>query len=566
MSFLLSLKSLDILGEDITFNYNGSNKTGSKLGGGASVILAILLALLIVGFGQDFFKRTNPNVIRESKDDGTVSIFNITNHKLSLAFRVMYGDLVSVRDYTGVYINTYLYQYKKVKGDWVPVTQGKKFELVKCTEDMVSSKEEFVNSGFENYLCPIFDNTTLGGIWGASEYVGYFYLDVVLCKDGMKNNDGQDCQSEEETNKLINNDTQLYFSQIVPQTVATPTNYHKGIRTSYSMEYFRLSSQLTKVYYYFFIETIMKTDYGWILKDERIDSLIGLNKVKYDYNLRNAQIDNILATTIYYFGRETDVYRREYSKIQTLSANIGGILKLFIMFFQFLVSYYNRKIFESQMGNYVQSSAIESKDISNTKIFKSFGKDYKDNKIIKDSKDGKDGKDGKFNKNSKDSKDNNVEFSKINQSDQFMNKNFINLNNNNQENVLSLNAVSKFVQENSSTNLKEAIDPFNTHSIKLLTPDLLVKLCNSNIENIDSSLTRYSFNVWNYFKLSLCCCFSDKQKLNLINNKISKLNKMLDIEDYLLKSKFKEIVFNLLFTDEQRLGITQLLRNDVKVN
>ena len=55
----------DIIGGSLDFNYrNGSFKT--SLGGILSLIMLIILCLLIFAFGRDFYKRINPEFIKQT--------------------------------------------------------------------------------------------------------------------------------------------------------------------------------------------------------------------------------------------------------------------------------------------------------------------------------------------------------------------------------------------------------------------------------------------------------------------------------------------------------------------
>ena len=61
------LKKIDIFGQKIELTFRGTTSIKTPFGGCVLIILLLISTLLIVGIGQDFFKRINPTVKRETE-------------------------------------------------------------------------------------------------------------------------------------------------------------------------------------------------------------------------------------------------------------------------------------------------------------------------------------------------------------------------------------------------------------------------------------------------------------------------------------------------------------------
>ncbi len=84
-------KQFDLLGSDFTLMYKGEKQMKTKIGGFLCLIAGIIFILLMIGFGQDFFKRTNPNVIRETENPTVYPRYNITNKNFSVDVKLNLG-------------------------------------------------------------------------------------------------------------------------------------------------------------------------------------------------------------------------------------------------------------------------------------------------------------------------------------------------------------------------------------------------------------------------------------------------------------------------------------------
>lgn len=381
------MEKFDFLGGKITLSYKGETSIKTKFGGIITIIISIILSLLIVGFGNDFFYRTNPTIIRETVSSNNFPVYNLTNKQFP--FAVDFEDLngVPFEDTRALYFEIIYMQYQRdADGKW-NVT-NKVVDIIPCTEDMFEGNDTFKKYNFQKYLCPNLGTGIIIGGSPSSNFSSSLFFSVKKCEEGKVNFKGEPCLSMKETKDIIDNGG-LYLNFYIQKTFITPNNYENGISYRLINEYFTISSFLQKSYVYYFSETIMKTDYGWILRNEKLISIIGLQSKEIDYNLVTT---DTLASLWLQFSNERDLYKRDYMKVQTLVANVGGILKLFLTIGQFIVVFHNNIEFDKKILNYCDSNLIKNKNIITEIQIKSQIAEVKDDKNRKGLNKGSKGK------------------------------------------------------------------------------------------------------------------------------------------------------------------------------
>lgn len=340
-----SLKDFDIFGNNLSLFYQGSRTIKTHIGGIVCLSTGLVLILLIIGFGQDFFKRINPSVIRESENPVNYPIFNMSKILYNSPVRLEDADGNELADYKSFYIQGVIYNYRFVNGSWNQTLFGY-LNMTRCTVEMFKDPNIFKSSSLEKFWCPVWNGILLGGSW-SSDFVGYYYFNINRCQENKTNANNETCHPLEKTLDLYNQ-SQIYFSGFFQKSLVTSSNYTMGVTTTLFNEYLQITFDLYKKVYYYFFETRMTTDYGWILSSRKVSSSLGFESKNFDFNKAN---DNglVLGTVIYYFNKEIDKYTREYMKIQTLAANVGGILKIFLLAGSIVIGKYNDLFYYSDI-------------------------------------------------------------------------------------------------------------------------------------------------------------------------------------------------------------------------
>ena len=360
----------DYFSPEIRLFYYGKNRIQTNFGGVLSIFIVIITGLLIFAFGVDIFKRENPQFIKSSFNNGTYNYFTADNKNFPTFFRLQHdsdrnnfwaNDTLVYFEPWFTYArrqedNTWLYEYDDL------------LELNFCTRDMFSEEFQYLieNIDIENYYCPQYNYTKqFGGYWDTNT-VGYFNTFLQACNEGSKNPKGEDCATNEERLKNVNSLTFVFF---YPKVVVDPNNYDKGIYYTLGSTTVFPDFYLIKKYEVFMRNSIMSSDYGWLISNNEDKSLLGFSHMTFDMETtgdHNKQ--NTYVKFNYYVTQDTDNYKRVYPKAQTLAAQVGGILKIIFLLGQILLDSYSfSSLLESVMNFSIKKIAIKSNEIVNNK-------------------------------------------------------------------------------------------------------------------------------------------------------------------------------------------------------
>lgn len=244
------LKSLDILGDKISFLNDGSKIQKTNFGGFFTCVSSIILALLIYGFGQDFFKRLNPAVIKATQNPDEYPFWNVTNSNFTFAFRVEDFEGNKWENTTMFYLEGYYYYLEMKEGEWEEIANIP-LDIVQCTLEMFPPGISFVNNyNLSELYCPVLNNFYFGGYWEYNK-IGYMMINLMYCREGLTNNKGENCSSELDIIDTLKNQRVMsfYYNKIV----VDPKNYRYPIKKEIENTYYQLDNIVTKSAYYFSI-------------------------------------------------------------------------------------------------------------------------------------------------------------------------------------------------------------------------------------------------------------------------------------------------------------------------
>ena len=444
------MKMFDILGSRIFFYYKNNSIIKSNFGGLITLLTGILLALLLLGFGRDFFKRTNPTFIPKTESPEEFPQIIINNKNLSFAFTLEDTDGLPKRNDSIFYIDFNYWGYVKDENGIFQKVVEELLPVSNCEAKHFGDENIFEKKGFASWACPDFNNITLGGDFGAN-FVYYLRIEVKLCPtNGFNPRTGVKCGSEEDRINFMSN--RVFFSTITQHVLVNPSNYNSPLTYDYLYSYKLLIDGFIKRQAIYFQRYKVESDFGWILQTSKIQEILGQNYIVSDFVLENEKINYF--DTMIYVDKNINSYRREYIKVQKLAAEVGGILKLVIMLSQIIIQTYSNLIMKIEFSNeYIEQNEF--------------------NKIFSD---------------------------KIIEETQFKNKfNFISCNiNNNEINNNSSIAISKGI------GIENTILSKSKKNISIFKPEILKENSNalkSNIEEISSNINDKQINVQKYSEM-----------------------------------------------------------------
>lgn len=405
-------------------------------------------------------------------------MYSVNNKNFSLAIRL--------EDFNGIPVNRpELFQLKAIyallnrtnNGEF-NLTSYYEIYLVQCTKDHFNDDSQFSNYKLNGLLCPVMNNVLIGGGYDQDQ-IGYLELKVFVCQEGQVLNDNITCGSNIDRIELLNQ--ALFLSLYYQKTLINPNDYYNGIKSSMDITYFTLSQKLYKGLYLYFKQTKMLTDYGWLLESNQESTSLGLDSsnllIEYSENLLNGELLSGIASVGVFFKRENDEYTRTYPKAQTLAAQVGGILKIFVEIGLFIVGRYN--LCSVQLEHYNLFNKYNNTKGSKTK---NFNIEFKNNYPIKNNYNEKE-KNKLFNLNEINKNSNNKDSSLIKFNNNNLNNSIINLNN------------SKFAVSNDSNLISPEIKKRTFYKLSdyvSKTPNkyLMIKGKTEN-NNLDKNYTKY---------------------------------------------------------------------------
>lgn len=350
------LCGLDFLGCESKLYINSSTAYATKFGGCVTIILALIMSVLFLLFGRDFYYRVNPTVITELGTYTSYPIFNLDSSNFTLALGIEDYASVVWRNDTEVFIDMHLVSFE-YSNEYAPYNETI-MNLIPCEERhfFYNSSENAVR--FKNHMCYDFNGMRAGGFWD-SNYVYYFYLSVNICLKGNLSPRGDPCA--EQISRIFD-ENNYYFSIYMQQYTVNPTDYVNPMKWGIKNYYFLIDKNIQKNYRFNFIETIIKSDYGWLFETLNTISVLSLDFIEFDVS-SISHTDSRIANTSIYFSKKYVYYSRSYSKIQTLAANVGGVMKLFIFIGILIVKKYNMFYMNKELAQAITQESKPSKDI-----------------------------------------------------------------------------------------------------------------------------------------------------------------------------------------------------------
>lgn len=403
------LKSFDIHGFSNFFYIDNNTKYTTKLGGFFTLTIIIIFTVLIYAFGQDMLNRLNPiSYVQEKIESDKVQFTDIDYNSFPLAFRIEDENAIPIENQMDKFIfENYYYEYEMKDGVFEN-TNFFEVDIKQCnqTSFYLQNKELYDKQGLSNYFCYDFDKNTikLGGNWDEKE-LKYFYSHIYFCSKSSYNVNGKKCSEDE-----VDLDNKLYyFSIFLPNAYIDPSNYTNPIYNSIKNFFYKLDKGLYKSMTFNFQDVLVVSDIGWLIESIDKKSTITVSEVRIDNSLKGTSFggdinNRILGTTVFYKQKVIKHYIRIYQKLQTLAANIGGMLKIYSVFISFFIQFYNKmnliynlskilmKIKQYRAGSSKENSKIINLKDNSHEILK-IEKKIKMNNLIKEGEKNKKKKD-----------------------------------------------------------------------------------------------------------------------------------------------------------------------------
>lgn len=339
------LQSLDFLGSECKLYINSNQKYETRFGGAVIIVLCTVMSVLFGIFGRDFYLRVNPSCITEVGNYDEYPVYYIDNSNFTIAFGIEDESSSIIRDDSLMVVKLLFISFEYKSDGSIDYTENTILPN-NCQSRHFPNQLDKAER-FKNHFCIDFNNTKVGGLWD-STFVYYFNILVDACQEL---NSTQVC-NEDQSLILVKN----HFMSIYMQSYdVNPTRYVDPFAFGLKNNYFMIDPKIVKNYIYNIVELIVVSDYGWLFETINTESVLSLDSTEIDIK-SNVNKNIRFATVSFYFGKKYIRYSRTYTKIQSLAANVGGVMKLIFMFGSLFVQkyslfYLNQNLINNSLNN-----------------------------------------------------------------------------------------------------------------------------------------------------------------------------------------------------------------------
>jgi hypothetical protein len=314
------IKQMDFTTSIPNFYYDGQPRYKTLLGGVIQIIITMIWFAGILFFTKDMYLKENPSVIASTEYDRIPYERNYTNLD-DIMFMVSLNDpntwapFIDETYYTVKFIT--IIKQNQQKGP------SQLLKTERCRMEFFKGKENFVTGiPIENYFClsPDVKDVTFKGTQTSPDSK-FIKIGVHMCMNSTENNNF--CKTPEEiTDKLAGSSFNLFFfnNKFETKNFKNPNEQFLDFHHSfYSNLYYKLVFVTLKQVRYiddvgFFSESLESHDY------------FGVNDIKEVFNFEK-QADGKFLDFAVNFGTNRENTRRNYKKIQSAIAEVGGLFK-----------------------------------------------------------------------------------------------------------------------------------------------------------------------------------------------------------------------------------------------
>jgi hypothetical protein len=340
------IKKIDIFGIHYVLLFDGKLKYQTILGGIVTIISIIFSASMIYVLGEEVFYKSNPKDLL--KIEVNPKPMNLTYMK-SMAFLIVDQTSSYLEDFKRlVRFQANYHQLSNINGTFTEL-QGfpKIINLRNCkSSDFPSTvSEQYYLMALDNAIC--FDNHdfTIGGDF-SGDYVSYIDFWISPCLNYTNNN--FKCNSKEEILEFFNSG-KISISLHRDEIQYNATNFLNPIEKFIIEDNYILDMRISKKYAYYLQNFVVETNEGIFWNDftSQVDQTYDIPKFDFSFNSNNFE-EISLVEFRFLSSIKNVVHTRTYLKGTDVIAQLGGLLKIFLMVGEFLFYFiYHRRMNEN---------------------------------------------------------------------------------------------------------------------------------------------------------------------------------------------------------------------------
>ena len=366
--------TINIYGVPFSFRYKKSEKYSTIIGIILSVLTFLMVIIIAIMYSLDLINHTGFNIMLnynpikiKTPIDFSKTPFMIGFVNWSRSHQILNSSYLSLTFDRNVH-NV----YKDKEGIFHLERISNPIKLEICNPNIhFIGKNSFMNDfQYENFLCPIQgQNLNFSGRFG-DNIIGYDILEIHLNKCENSSDNLFICKSNDEIDEYIKNSYLeiIYLSQSIEHN-----NYKNPIVNYVRNELYVVTKKITKRYYHYFSLAEYISDNGLFFESKKYYSFFETDNTRLDFVEEEDQeyySSSALLEVAFTCSDRKNVYTRTYVKIQDVMRNIGGFIDLIFIVFQFISTYFTKKIMLLDIINHIivedkYEKTIHGKIISN---------------------------------------------------------------------------------------------------------------------------------------------------------------------------------------------------------
>ena len=323
-------------------------------------ILTILCFLIMIIYVSYFFKQmiyhTNPSILSSIYNDEIPKFINLTKKNFSFAFGLQNKEYTNYIDESvyivkGVQTKVYLRKNGSSEIYQTPI------KIIKCNEyNFNIIPEYFEKLPLNDLYCLNDEFYEIEGEYKREIY-SYIKLNFSKCENSTENNFY--CKPLEVIDEYLYGGFIGIFMidySLVPRDYNNPfISYGKNLYNSFSGKFF--------VDLFLYLKNIeIITDQGYFFTEKK-----KLNFAAYDYlhtNIDHRISDHFLSLTIRVSSKR-EIHERSYIKIQSIFSNIGGMLKIILLFGEYSIYFIKMTLYKNYILEFfnLDESEIRLKEV-----------------------------------------------------------------------------------------------------------------------------------------------------------------------------------------------------------
>jgi hypothetical protein len=567
-------KQVDFISSGPYFMIQNQYKEKSNYGALLSLIVIFTIVFLSWMLGNDIFYRQTPSVLDKEEFLEFFPKFDFNETNIFFTFRIedTYGAPIPLDESIASFSLFYSKFYPK-DNSTISQNQTRKnstflSSLIYEENEIDLGNCEYLYENYPNFLplgdlremnCPKKENLSNFEIYGTWTTPDFSYL-VIYLKKCDRNHTV--CKSDQEIEDYLSG---TYLSVYFSDSILRPREYAQPVRKVMKNIYQLINLNQYKDVELTFATMSVETDSGWLIPETNSQNFSMYSGINLDTTIGEG--DYLISLWIYQ-SNFVKVYEREYIKIQTIIANIGGVSR-FLILIAYLVNYsYNLKRINLKLMSEIFDYRNNFKEkMTFTRLPASFKDVFRLNTIKSTKK--------KFNVESKSPPDDSPDLSLPS------NKN------------VEINAVDCTLERIDEVECKET-NPKDIDSDKRepLTDKESAKITNApesptilrrsskndeideikrrRSERIKIKTTKLKYHFWELINSAYCCCFNKLKTKNvkfldgLYDASLKTIQVYLNVNLLIKKMQEIEHLKYLLFTKEQLMCFNFFEKQEVR--